>query len=221
LDSSFAKEIIVGARSSPLSRVQVEEVFSLLKIHHPDVCFKAQWFQTSGDLDQKTSLYSMEKTDFFTKEIDEAVLKGQCRIGIHSGKDLPDPLPKGLKLVACTQGINPSDVVVLRDGESLETLKVGAKVGTSSFRREKNIKEVRSDLLCMDIRGPIERRLALLDSGEVDALIMAKAALIRLKIFKNEIELPGEVCPMQGRLAVVAQENDREIESLFSCIHSP
>lgn len=103
---SSAKEIVVGARSSPLSQVQVDEVYALLQNYYPDVTFVKKWFQTQGDLDQSTSLVSMEKTDFFTKEVDQAVLQGVCRIGIHSAKDLPEPMPLGLTVVACTQGVD-------------------------------------------------------------------------------------------------------------------
>ncbi len=213
------KEIRVGARSSPLSRAQVEEVLSLLQKHQPDVCFSPQWFETSGDLDLKTSLIHLEKTNFFTKEIDDAVIRGICRIGIHSAKDLPDPLPEPLCIIACTQGVDPSDVLVLREGESLESLPHGAKIGTSSLRREKNIKALRPDLICVDIRGPIDTRLGLLDQGEVDGVIMANAALIRLKLIRNTLPISGECSPLQGRLAIVAKKDDEEMKELFACLN--
>ncbi len=217
---SSVKKISVGARSSKLSQVQVEEVLLLLQQHYSDVVFLPKWFKTTGDIDLKTSLTSMEKTNFFTKEIDEAVLKGECRIGVHSAKDLPEVLPGSLQVVAYTQGIDPSDVLVLRDQESLNMLKVSAKIGTSSLRREKNIKALRADLQCVDIRGPIEERLALLDRGEFDGVIMAKAALIRLKLLqRNMVVIPGESSPMQGRLAIVAKKEDEEMKELFSCLH--
>ena len=121
--------------------------------------------ETTGDKDQKTSLRTLEKTDFFTKEIDELQLAGGCRISIHSAKDLPDPLPKGLTMVALTQGVDPSDSLVLRENETIESLPHGAKMGTSSARREKNIRDLRSDFICVDVRGNIQARLALLDQG--------------------------------------------------------
>ena len=215
-----AKEIIVGARSSLLSRAQVEEVLLLLLKHHPDVFFLPKWFATTGDLDLKTSLTHLEKTDFFTKEIDEAVLQGTCRIGIHSAKDLPESLPDSLCIIAYTKGVDPSDVLVLRSSERLETLPLGAKIGTSSLRREKNIKALRPDLVCMDIRGTIDARLKALDDGEFDGVVMAQAALIRLKLNRNTLLLPGESSPLQGRLAIVANKEDEEMKELFSCLHS-
>ena len=161
----------------------------------------------------------MERTDFFTKEIDEAILQGKCRIGIHSAKDLKDPLPDYLQVVAYTKGIDPSDVIVFRDSLSLDDLPFEAKIGTSSLRREKNIKALRNDLKCVDIRGTIEKRLALLDSGAFDAIVVANAALIRLKLIRSVMQLPGENSPMQGRLAVVAKVGDFEMKELFACMH--
>ncbi|MBX9924248.1 MAG: hydroxymethylbilane synthase [Rhabdochlamydiaceae bacterium] len=216
---SSAKEIVVGARSSPLSQVQVDEVYALLQNYYPEVTFVKKWFQTQGDLDQSTSLVSMEKTDFFTKEVDQAVLQGVCRIGIHSAKDLPEPMPLGLTVVACTQGVDPSDVLVLRDGETWENLPLGAKIGTSSLRRERNIYALRSDFICMDIRGTIEKRLSLLDAGTCDGLVIAKAALLRLRLERNMFPLEGEISPMQGRLAIVAKTSDVEMQELFLCLH--
>jgi hydroxymethylbilane synthase len=213
------KEITTCARSSPLSRAQVEEVLSLLLQHHPDVSFSPKWFETSGDLDLKTPLTRLEKTNFFTKEIDEAVIQGICRIGIHSAKDLPEVLPDPLCVIAYTKGVDPSDVLVLREGESLDALPISAKIGTSSLRREKNIKALREDLICVDIRGPIDTRLALLDQGKFDGVIMAHAALIRLKLVRNTFLLPGESSPLQGRLAIVAKKEDEEMKELFACLN--
>jgi hydroxymethylbilane synthase len=213
------KEIVVGARGSALSQLQVEEVYALLQKHVSDIVFVKRWFQTQGDLDQHTSLTSLEKTDFFTKEIDEAVLQGDCRIAIHSAKDLPDPLRLGLSVVAYTKGMDPSDVLVLRDGESCADLPLGAKIGTSSLRRQQNVYSLRKDFICVDIRGTIEKRLALLDAGVCDALVVAKCALLRLGLERNTVSLEGEICPMQGKLAIVAKTSDVEMRELFSCLH--
>src|SRR5690348_1871807 len=97
----------------------MEEVLQELLQFHPDVEFEPIWIVTTGDRDLKTSLRSLEKTDFFTKEIDALQLSGGCRISVHSAKDLPDPLPKGLVIAALTRGVDPSDSIVLRSGETL------------------------------------------------------------------------------------------------------
>lgn len=212
-------EIIVGARSSPLSRAQVDEVLQELHRHHPDITFKPLYIATMGDIDQVTSLRDLDKTDFFTKEIDLLLVTGRCRIAIHSAKDLPEPIPDGLEIVALTRGINPSDVLVMREGDAFDTLPKKAKIATSSARREEVVRKMRPGLTFVDLRGTIGQRLALLDSYEVDGVVVAEAALIRLGLTHiNRIRLPGETAPGQGRLAVLARGDDDEMRSLFSCI---
>lgn len=214
-------KIIAGARSSPLSKVQFEEVRDLLCSHHPDVVLAPTFVSTIGDRDKETSLRTMGQTDFFTREIDQLLLDGVCRIGIHSAKDLPDPLHDGLVIVAITQGIDPSDSLVLREGESLETLFSGARIATSSIRREEAVTALRSDLTFVDIRGTIAERIGKLEQKEVDGVVVAEAALIRLRLTHlNRIRIPGITTPMQGRLAVVAREGDECIQELFTCIDS-
>lgn len=213
--------IKVGARSSKLSRVQVKEVLELMRKKVPQLEFDPIFVESSGDKDKKTSLRSLDKTDFFTKEIDAMVLAGEVSIGIHSAKDLPYPLPKGLQLIALTEGIDPSDSLVMRQGESLKTLKANAVVATSSERREECCKMLREDLVFIDLRGTIEERLKKLDTGEADGVIVAEAALIRLGLTHlNRVTLPGTTASGQGQLAIIAKENDAEMELLFSCIDS-
>ena len=215
MSSSVKLLISIGARNSSLSRAQVEEVVSELKKFHPGITYEANWIQTTGDCDLSTSLRTLEKTDFFTKEIDQRQLNGEFRISIHSAKDLPDPLHAGLQIVAITKGVDPSDVIVLRE----MNLPEGAKIGTSSIQREQRIKALRSDLHCADIRGSVERRLAQLDEGLYDGVVMAEAALIRLGLtHRLRIPLPGESAALQGQLAVIAREGDQEMVELFHCI---
>ena len=217
--NSFDKGIVVAARGSALSKAQVQEVLLALQTYHPEVVFSPVWIMAQGDRDQETSLIGLEKTDFFTKEIDEAVLLKKCRIAIHSAKDLPEIIPSGLRVVAYTKGIDPGDVLVLREGECIEELPALAKIGTSSQRRLENVHAILPNAIGVDIRGTIEKRLALLDEGKVDAVIMAKAALIRLLIERKTFVLPGPVAPLQGRLAIIAREDDLEMQELFSCLH--
>lgn len=211
--------IPVGARQSPLSRAQVKEILKELHVFHPHVSFETVFLATTGDKDLKTSLRYLDKTDFFTKEVDELVLNGQCRIGIHSAKDLPDPLTQGLKLIAITQGVDPSDVLVLREGEDFAKLKAGSIIATSSIRREEMVKTLRSDLSFIDLRGTIHERIAKLDSGEADGVVVAEAALIRLGLTHlNRLRLPGETVAYQGQLAITSRDDDQDMASLFSCL---
>lgn len=213
---SFLK---VGARRSRLSRAQVDEVHAEIRRYYPDVRFDPLWVETTGDRDQTTSLRTLDKTDFFTKEIDALQLAGACRISIHSAKDLPEPLAPGLILIALTRGQDSSDALVLREGEALHTLLPHAKIGTSSERRETNVHSLRPDLICVDIRGSIDQRLELLNSRQIDGLVVAEAALIRLHLTHlNRLLLPGTTASLQGRLAILARENDEEMKNLFACL---
>lgn len=207
-------KVVVGARGSNLSIKQVEEVLEDLRSYAPQIVFEPIWTMTKGDLDLTSSLVPMDKTNFFTKEIDEMLLAGKCRIAIHSAKDLPEPLPKGLFLIALTKGQDPSDSLVLQEGE---TLKKNGIIGSSSLRRNSILRTLRPDLSCVEVRGPIEKRLEKLASGEIDGLVVAEAALIRLGLTHlNRIPLPGETAVNQGKLAIIAREGDKEMEELFA-----
>jgi hydroxymethylbilane synthase len=203
--------ITVGARGSNLSKAQMWEVHRELIRYHPHVTFHPTWVTTQGDHDKKTSLRHLEKTDFFTREIDERQLQGEFRIAIHSAKDLPDPLMKGLCIVAVTQGVDSGDVVVYN-----EALPQGAVIATSSQRREEMVRAWRKDFRFVDVRGTIEERLKQLDEGHFDGLVMAEAALIRLGLtHRCRLRLEGETAPLQGKLAIVALEEDQAMRELF------
>lgn len=211
--------ITVGSRQSPLAQAQVWEVLEEIQKHHPLIQFQPVWTMSRGDLDLNTSIRNLEKTDFFTREIDELVLSKKCRIAIHSAKDLPDPLALGLVLAAVTTGLDPADVLVLRPGQTIETLPSGARIATSSVRREETVKQLRKDLQFVDVRGTITQRLEKLETGEADGVVIAEAALLRLGLTNlNRVRLPGTTVENQGKLAVVAREKDQEMQELFACI---
>ncbi len=198
----------VGARSSPLSRAQVKEVYELMGQQ-----FETRFFHSRGDLDRTTSLRDLDKTDFFTREIDRALLDGEIDAAIHSAKDLPEPLPEGLMIAALTEGQDSRDALVLH--KSLEEIQL---VGTSSKRREEQVSQLKEGLTFIDLRGTIEERLARLES-DLDAVVIAEAALVRLGLTKlNRLYLPGETTPLQGQLAIVIREGDQEMLELFSQI---
>lgn len=206
------KTLKVGARDSLLSRKQVEEVFAQL-----DCAYEAIWMKTQGDLDLKQSLRHLDRTNFFTKELDEALLRGEVDVTIHSAKDLPDPLPEGLEIVALTKGIDSADALVLREGESLCE---GMVIGTSSQRREEVVAQLQEGLLFADIRGSIRQRLDSLYQHKIDGVVIAEAALIRLGLTNiNRIRLEGETAPLQGRLAVLARTGDEKMRQLFAWVH--
>ena len=136
----------VGARSSNLSQIQVWEVLDELKKFYPQITFDPLWVKTTGDKDLNTSLRDLESTNFFTKELDDLLLAGQVQVTMHSAKDLPVPLPAGLKMVACTRGLDPSDSLVISD-----TFTGKGLIATSSLRREKTINELYPEAKLVDI----------------------------------------------------------------------
>lgn len=207
----------IAARGSPLSIAQVEELQSLI---HPLVAFEPVFVETYGDKDRETSLRSLGKTDFFTREVDALVLGGHCDISVHSAKDLPDPLPDQLSLIALTKGVDARDALVLREGESVESLPAGAVIATSSERRIDAVNALRSGFSFIDLRGTIGERLQLLQDGSADGVVVAEAALIRLKLTHlNRVYLPGATVPGQGKLAIVGRADRKYLlEKLFTCL---
>lgn len=213
------KKFKVGARKSPLSRAQVEEIFFEIGKFYSDVVFETIFIDTTGDLDQKTSLRTMEKTNFFTKELDELLKNGKCRIAVHSAKDLPDTLENGLKIAAITKGVDSRDVLILREGETVSSLKKNAVIALSSIKREEAVKKLRDDFLFQDIRGPIHTRLEVLNSKKADGVVIAEAALIRLKLTHlTRVYLDGKTTPLQGQLTILTRADDSEMLKLFSCL---
>lgn len=193
----------VAARDSNLSRAQVKEIEEL----YPFLEFQKTFVRTWGDLDKKQSLRTMDKTDFFTREVDALVLNGACDLAVHSAKDLPDPLPKGLKIIAITEGVDSSDSLVI-DGP----LENGMVIATSSIRREENVSRLNPHVKFVDIRGSIEERLEKWKRKEVDGVVIAEAALIRLELTHlPRIKLPGQTHPMQGKLALVTLATCNEL----------
>ena len=207
----------VGTRPSPLAIKQIDEFKRLF----PRVNLEVVLIPTIGDKDKITPLVRVEGEDFFTREIDSALLRGEIDLALHSSKDLPDQLNKDLKIILETKSISPFDVLVSKDRLKLMDLSYASRVGTSSQRRKDQIIALRKDLVLVDVRGNIEERLALIDSGRIDALVVAHAALIRLGLedLISEV-LSGDdvsVHPKQGSLTLVAREDKwEEVKSILS-----
>lgn len=182
-------------------------------------------FVTAGDMDLKTSLSTKEGTDFFTREIEAALLNGAIDVAVHSAKDLPHAIPAGLKIAAITKGIESRDALVLRKGITIgrtklgpvEDLPAGFIVGTSSQRRKEQILKARPDIKVRDIRGAVDERVKQLDGGKYGAIIIAAAGLIRLGMTDRiSAYLDIETAHLQGKLAIEARENDIEAVNIAS-----
>jgi len=200
----------IGTRRSPLALRQVIEAVSYLREFYPDLRTKTVCIDTYGDKDKTTPISAIEGTDFFTREIDEALLRNEIDFAVHSAKDLPDKIPDGLCIAAITKSIDPYDALVSKNNLKLDELPYGAKIGTSSQRRKAQLKAYRNDFKILDIRGNIQERLKILQETELEAIIVAGCALMRLGLEQRITQrLPFEILrphPLQGSLAIVARK---------------
>ncbi len=194
------QKIRIATRQSPLALLQVEELVKEAGITDYELVKLTSY----GDRHKEQSLMDGGLApDFFTRELDEALLSGKADIAVHSAKDLPYPLTDGIEVIALTEGKDKTDSLVARDGLTLASLPQGSRVGTSSAQRKEELQRVRPDLEVVPIRGTIEERIAQVDSGKVDALIVATCALERLGLLHRATErLPFKTHPLQGNLAV-------------------
>lgn len=209
----------IGTRPSPLAVKQVVEI----NIPLPSAHFEIVKIDTEGDRNKTTPLDRMEGTDFFTRDIEDALLEGRIDAAVHSAKDLEDSVPEGLVIAATTRSISPYDCLVSRSRYRLKTLPARSIIGTSSRNRKEAILKYRKDLLLRDIRGNTGERLERLDRGEFDAIIVAHAALIRLGREDHFFEvIPEEIIkphPLQGRLAVQVRKDRQDLLNLFRGIN--
>jgi uroporphyrinogen III methyltransferase/synthase len=206
----------VISRKSRLSLIQVEEAMALF----PSLAgnYELITLDTFGDKHRDISLMDPSvPEDFFTRELDEWLLDGKADIAVHSAKDLPYPLTPGLAVIALLPARDRSDALVSRSGQRLDQLPAKARIGTSSSKRKQELLTQRSDVEVVPIRGNIEERLALVDNGTIDALIVATCALQRLGLDDRIAHiLPFETHPLQGHLAIVAREDHKHLAALFT-----
>ncbi|MCM8830962.1 MAG: hydroxymethylbilane synthase [Candidatus Omnitrophica bacterium] len=220
----MAKTYRIGTRRSPLALRQVEEILEGLREFYPDFKARIIGIDTYGDKDRVTPISQVEGTDFFTKEIEEALLRNEIDLAVHSAKDLPDKIPDGLIIVAITKSIDPYDALVVKEGctyKSLSELPNGAKIGTSSQRRKEQLRKYRNDFVIVDIRGNIEERIYKLDTSvDLDAIVIAAAGLLRLGLEHRITErIPFDILkphPLQGSLAIETRRDNYKIIELFS-----
>ena len=175
-------KIRIGTRGSPLALAQAGEVRQRLKIAHglADLDLEIQVIKTSGDRIQDRPLSAVGGKGLFTKEIEEALLAGKIDVAVHSTKDMRTVLPAGLTIGAVLPREDVRDAFISIKYPSLANLPSGATVGTSSLRRQAQVKRLRPDLRTIDLRGNVETRLKKLEAGIVDATILAAAGLNRL-----------------------------------------
>ena len=215
---SRMKLIRIGTRGSALALAQAAWVKAKLEEQYPEGRVESIIIKTSGDRFVEAPVQAIGGKGIFTKEIEDALLKKEIDVAVHSMKDLPTELAPGLTVAAVPEREDSRDVLVSSGAKKLAELSSGAKVGTGSLRRRAQILYHRSDLNVIPIRGNIDTRLKKLDAGEVDALVMAAAGLKRIERQDRIVEFISEcVCVnavAQGALALESRADDSVLEQL-------
>jgi hydroxymethylbilane synthase len=211
--------VVLGTRGSDLAMTQTEAVAALLRDRAPEVEVVIRTITTEGDRNHRRPLTEFGGRGVFVKALEEALLANDIDIAVHSLKDLPSVLPDGLALGAAPLREDPRDAFVCNMG-TLMDLRAGGVVGTGSVRRSAQLRVLRPDLICRDIRGNLPTRLAKLDRGDFDALVLAAAGLRRLglegriaEVFDPEAIVPA---PGQGAIGLECRADDRTMRDLLA-----
>ncbi|WP_127959652.1 hydroxymethylbilane synthase [Serratia microhaemolytica] len=198
------KIVRIATRQSPLALWQAHYVQQQLQLFHPNLQVELVPMVTRGDVILDTPLAKVGGKGLFVKELEVALLEGRADIAVHSMKDVPVAFPDGLGLSTICQREDPRDAFVCHHFASIEQLPAGSRVGTSSLRRQCQLRQQRPDLLVTDLRGNVGTRLSKLDQGEYDAIILAAAGLKRLGLAQRirSTLSPEQSLPAVGQGAV-------------------
>jgi hydroxymethylbilane synthase len=217
----------IASRGSELALWQSRAVQAALHAADPALVVEIQVMKTTGDVIQDVPLAKIGDKGLFTKELDAALLAGAADLAVHSLKDVPTRLPDGLVLAAVTEREDPRDVLLLPPGRAgdLHSLPPGARVGTSSLRRRAQLQALRPDLAVLDLRGNLNTRLAKLDRGGYDAIVLAAAGVKRLGWMDRVaayLDPPAWLPAVgQGALAVVARADRGDVLDRLRPLHDP
>jgi len=218
------KVFTVATRGGKLAVAQTQIVIGSLEKIYPDIQFKITKVTTRGDRDKRTALWNLRDSGFFTSQLENALLAGKADLAVHSFKDLPTRQQDGLAIAAvCDRQFVEDCLIATEAVGSIEQIRPSAKIGTSSLRRVAQIKRLRADLNIVSVRGNVQTRLKLLDTGKVDGVILARAGIERLGLgqkisfcFDPVQFIPA---PAQGALAVQTRSDDVATNKLVAAIN--
>ena len=215
-------ELIIATRKSKLAQVQTEKVMELLK-EKENVDSKKLLVMTEGDRRLDVSLNKIGGKGLFVKEIELALLNKEAHGAVHSMKDMPSNLPKGLKFASIPKREDARDVLVLKEGySSINDLPNGAKVATGSKRRKYQLLKYRPDLNIVPIRGNIDTRIRKIVDENLDGVVLAASGLLRVGLEdKITYYIPKDImipAPAQGALAIEIRENSKDIEEIINSL---
>jgi hydroxymethylbilane synthase len=199
-------------------------VASLLREREPNLQVELVKVVTEGDLKIDTPLSKIGGKSLFIKELEVAILDGRADIAVHSMKDIPNQLPDQFSIMAILEREDYRDVLLSQKGYDLESLPVGAVVGTSSLRRKSQLLALRPDLLIRDLRGNVPTRIEKQKNGDFDAIVLASAGLRRLGLYDSAAHglSVGEVMPAvgQGAIGIEALTQDQKLRNLVSSLNN-
>ncbi len=217
--------LVIGTRGSRLAIWQAEWVQARLKEMAPDLEVSLRRIKTSGDKILDVPLAKIGGKGLFVKEIEEALIRGEIDLAVHSMKDVPTVLPDSLDILCVPPREDPRDVLISRESRSLDRLPERSRVGTSSLRRQAQLLRYRPDLTIQMLRGNLDTRLRKLKEGEFEALVVAAAGLRRMgwagevtEYLPPEISLPAVG---QGALALEGRRNDAFMRALVAALEDP
>jgi len=214
---------VIGARGSQLSLAQTNWVITELKKINPNTEFEIKTIKTRGDTDARP-LFTIDQKGIFEKEIDKAVADNEVDFAVHSLKDVPSQLIENLILSCIPKREMVNDIFISSDGSTLDSIKSGAVVGTSSLRRAVQIMRKRSDVIIRPIRGNIETRIKKIFGNDFDAIVLAQAGITRLGVDVAFTPLSIEdfsPSPGQGALAIISRKDDPDTISMLKKIEDP
>ncbi|WP_280285435.1 hydroxymethylbilane synthase [Pseudomonas sp. BN415] len=219
----MSREIRIATRKSALALWQAEYVKARLEEAHPGLKVSLVPMVSKGDKLLDAPLAKIGGKGLFVKELETALLENEADIAVHSMKDVPMDFPEGLGLYCICEREDPRDAFVSNRFDSLDTLPVGSVVGTSSLRRQAQLLARRPDLKIQFLRGNVNTRLAKLDAGEYDAIILAAAGLIRLGFegrIRSSISVEDSLpAGGQGAVGIECRTADSEIHALLAPLH--
>lgn len=212
-------KVRIATRKSPLALSQTRWVARELKKHHPKLEVEELHIVTKGDRILDRPLSEVGGKGLFVTEIEEAMLRGEADLAVHSMKDVPAELAEGLFIACVPVREDARDVLVTKEGASLDDLEAFSKVGTSSLRRRAQLSSRRNDIICESVRGNVQTRLRKLEDGEFRAIVLALAGLRRLSLtdHPHRVLTVEECVPAvgQGALGLEARRDDARLLALL------